>query len=181
MLHGFAWKQIFRHSILAEGNLQFIEELKPCEDQVFNIDVLSRCDCVCVDDQVIYNYIVNEQSITAQMISKFDAQAEWTRLTALYREKSFRVEMPEHKEAMSNQLLLSLYALARNIVKGNNCSAKPAVDFFRSRQRAELIKAVAQGASRKQTTQLGFVKWCLKHKQYRLMMTVLAMILKGRG
>lgn len=181
ILHGFAWKQIFRHSILAEGNLRFLEELKPYEDQVFNIDMLSHCDCVCVDDQVIYNYIVNEQSITAQMISKFDAQAEWTRLTALYREKNFRVEMPEHKEAMSNQLLLSLYALARNIVKGNNCSAKPAVDFFRSRERAELIKAVAQGASRKQTPQLGFVKWCLKHKQYRLMMTVLAMILKGRG
>lgn len=181
ILHGFAWKQIFRHSIVLNNKFQFIEELKPYEDQVFNIDMLSRCAKVCVDDQVIYNYIVNEQSITAQMTQKFDAHAEWNRLTALYREKDARVALPVHREAMCNQLLLALYSLARNLVLSNGCMVDAALEFFRDPERAAFMQTVAKDASCKQSLRLRFVKWCLQNKHHNLMLKVLAATLKHRG
>ena len=176
MLHGFAWKQIFRRSILTEGQLQFMEELKPYEDQVFNIDMLSRCEIVCVDEQILYNYIVNEQSITAQLASNFDAEAEWNRIEALYREKNARVQEPMHREAMCNQLLQSLYTLALNMVKCKKYTVGKTVELFYQWEQSGLPRHISEHASKQQSLRLCFVRRCINKRQYLLLSVTISVL-----
>lgn len=182
MLHGFAWKHIYRRSIVLNKEITFMEPLKPYEDQIFNIDMLRHSECVCIDDSIIYNYIVNPASITAQMTAQFDAEAEWWRISALYEQKCQRVLMPVHKEALCNQTLQSVYTMAVNMVKSSNYTMPQAVKAFCKWQHSGLIADVAKNASEKQSTRLQFVKWCLKHRQYRLMLSVMTAAKKiGKG
>lgn len=182
MLHGFAWKHIYRRSIVLNGKLTFMEALKPYEDQIFNIDMLQRSDCVCVDDSVIYNYIVNPDSITAKMMTNFDAKREWQRISALYAEKVARVQLPVHTEAMCNQTLQSVYSLALNLLKSGSYTVGQSVKLFRQWEENGLLGGVAENASAEQSTRMRFVKLCLKHRRYRLMLVVMSAALRiGRG
>ncbi len=182
MLHGFAWKHIYRRSIVLGIGLTFIEALKPYEDQIFNIDMLKACSCVCIDDHIIYNYIVNPDSITAQMMTNFDAEREWQRISALYTEKFARVQCPIHMEAMCNQTLEFVYSLALNMVKSRNYTIGQSVKAFRCWQETDLFTVITKNASTEQNARLRFVKWCLKRRQYRLMLVVMSAALRiGRG
>lgn len=109
MLQGFQWKQIIKKQIIAENAIRFIPELKPCEDQIFNIDVLSKCSSVYVDDNVIYNYVVNAESITAKSALLFDIKHEWNQFENLVKEKEKRAKAPDERQAICNQALYTLY------------------------------------------------------------------------
>ena len=180
MLHGFAWKHIYRRSIVLKEGVTFIEELKPYEDQIFNIDVLKHCGRVCIDDHVMYNYIVNPESITAQMAQNFDAEGEWKRICALYAEKAARAESPIHTEALCNQTLHFIYSLTLGMAKNNNYTIGKAAADFRRWEETGLLYAVAEGASNEQSPRLRFMKWCLKHRRYPLMMAAVSATLKLR-
>lgn len=180
MLHGFAWKHVYRRSIVLAGQLAFKEALKPYEDQIFNIDMLKDCGCVCIDDRVIYNYVVNQQSITAQLALNFDAEGEWKRTAALYEEKAARAQSPAHTEALCNQTLQSLYSLALGMAKSSHYTVGKAAKNFQRWEETGLIHAVAEGASKNQSPRLRFVQRCLRHRQYYLMLAVLSAALKLR-
>lgn len=180
MLHGFAWKHIYRRSIVLNGKLTFMEALKPYEDQIFNIDMLQRSDCVCVDDSVIYNYIVNPASITAQMMTNFDAEGEWKRIAALFAEKSVRVRLPVHKEAMCNQALQSVYSLVLNMAKSGKYTAGQAKKAFCAWEQNGLFAAAVEHSSAQQSTRIKFVKWCLKKGQYRMLFGFIYYFLRMR-
>ena len=118
-LHGFAWKMIYKLEIIKGKGICFHEALMPREDQIFNIDVLRSCRTVCVDSHSIYNYVVNEQSITMQIIKKFDVKRSWRQIELLYRNKKRRVLSDKELEASCNGIALSTYSLCLNAIKLN--------------------------------------------------------------
>ena len=116
-LHGFAWKQIIRRSIIMENGFSFMEVLKPYEDQLFNADIIGKCDKVYVDDTVIYDYVINQESITAQLYANFDPEAERDRILLLYSEKDKRTRNKLEQTANCNQCFHAIYSSILTMTK----------------------------------------------------------------
>lgn len=180
VLHGFAWKQIFRRSLIVENNYSFMPALQPYEDQIFNIDVLNSAGRVYIDDNPIYNYIVNEQSITAKLLSEFDSRQQWNRIGLLYDEKKKRADNALEVEAYSNQMLSSVYSLVLSMAKqkiGTEVLAKR----FSAEMNEVMVNEIVTKSSSLQSGRLKFIKNSLKNKKYRLMFFVVKAALKMKG
>lgn len=177
-LHGFAWKQIFRRSLILENDFSFIPELQPYEDQIFNIDVIKKCNRICIDDNIIYNYIVNEQSITAKLIANFDAQAEWDRIISFWHEKKSRAAEQKHIEALNNQTLIFLYSMFLNIAKMKDISVKKMKETLLYIIDEEIIHDITKNASDDIGQKLMFIKKCLIKKAYYKMFWIIRLGIK---
>ena len=118
-LHGFAWKMIYKLECIKSKEITFVEALMPVEDQIFNIDVLRNCRTVYVDNHPIYNYVVNEKSITMKNVKLFDAKKSWGQIKLLYMYKKSRVSSEKELEASCNGTASSTYAFFLNAVKSN--------------------------------------------------------------
>lgn len=169
-LHGFAWKQIFRRKIASK--FKFIEELKPYEDQIFNLDVIKNCDIIYVDNTPLYNYIVNTESITAKLAANFDVDAEWERLKFLNNEKKLRSEGDILDEAVANDFLLNIYEMLLNELKFRNTFIVAGSLIVADKQ---LVSEVCCRSSHNQSIVLKLVRFCLKHN----CLGILSIILKG--
>ncbi len=177
-LHGFAWKQIFRKNILIEEQIRFLPELQPYEDQVFNIDYIKRCIKVYVDDNILYNYLVNLESITAKLAADFHVDEEWTRIYKLYRAKEKRATTALENEALSNQMVGFLYALFLNAAKSHSDHTVRDIDQCLDKT---VIKDMISRQSRKENLRTRLVSFCLRHGQYRVLLGALQLGLKIRG
>lgn len=169
-LHGFAWKQIFRKEIASR--FQFIEELKPYEDQIFNLDVIKNCNIIYVDNTPLYNYIVNTESITAKLVTNFDVSAEWNRLKMLNNEKKLRSEGNVLDEAVANDFLQNIYEMLLNELKFRNTFVVVSRLIANDKQ---LVSEVCCSSSRNQSLILKLIRFCLRHN----CLSVLCIILKG--
>lgn len=160
-LHGFAWKQIIRSRIVRENNFSFLESLQPYEDQLFNTDVIRKCRTVYVDDSVLYNYVANQESITARQVADFDPEHERERIVSLYAEKKKRVLRAIEREACCNQSLVGIYSCILMIVKQSSGiidTAKTIKRLFNDNVTAEIIA----GSSRLVSSKSGFTRLCLR-------------------
>ena len=180
MLHGFMWKHIIRRSIVTGNAIRFYEPLKPYEDQLFNIDVLKRSRRVFIDDHVIYNYIVNAQSITAKLTANFDAEGEWARVKGLYEQKLRRSENALQHTALCSQGLMSLYAMVLNMAKTNAISAGEGIAMLREFGDDGTLAAICRDADASGSAMMTFVRWCLMNGHYRLLLTAITLGLKLR-
>ncbi len=165
VLHGFAWKQIIRSRIVRENRIAFLETLKPYEDQLFNTDVISKCDSVRVDESVIYNYVVNEDSITARMLSKFDSEFEQERVFSLYAEKKKRALREIEREAGCNLCLERIYSCILNMVKQTRSIVKTAMTIRRYFDN-NLADEIMSGSSRQLSLKYRFTRFCLKRRLF---------------
>ena len=172
-LHGFAWKQIFKRSLILDNGFTFLPELQPYEDQIFNIDVINKCNRIYIDDNILYNYIVNQQSITAKLITNFNAEAEWNRIVLFWKEKQNRAIEAEHIEACSNQVLSFIYSLILNITKSNKMSIHSMVRQLQNVVDDNIIMDVLNHCSVSNGRRLDFVKSCLQKRKYRRLFTVI--------
>lgn len=179
MLQGFMWKHILRRSIVMGSGIRFYEPLKPYEDQLFNIDVMKHSRRVYIDDSILYNYIVNEQSITAKMAADFDAEAEWQRVKGLYEQKLRRCENKTEHTALSNLSLWYAYVIALNMAKCVKLSHQESVRLFREFDADGTIHTVCSDAEVRGKL-LIFVRWCLLHGRYGLLLTTISVVLKLR-
>ncbi|MGN0452377.1 MAG: glycosyltransferase family 2 protein [Ruminococcus sp.] len=177
-LDGFAWKQLFRKSIISDNRLEFIPELQPYEDQIFNIDVIEKCNSIYVDDSIIYNYLVNKESITAKIVANFDAGAEWNRVSGFWKEKRTRATEPQHILACSNQALLLIYSMLRNMSTAKNKSLKDLAKEFDSVIDKSVIEEIADNASKDNGAILNFVKYNLKKEKYKTIFFTIRIMLK---
>lgn len=76
---GFMWKQVFRLDTIRKARIEFNETLIPCDDLLFNASMILKCNSVIVDnDNILYNYVVNVQSITARMQADINIEKEAT-------------------------------------------------------------------------------------------------------
>lgn len=179
MLHGFMWKHILRRSIVTANAIRFYEPLKPYEDQLFNIDVMKHSRRVYIDDSVIYNYIVNEQSITAKMTANFDAEAEWQRIRSLYEQKLRRSENALQHTALSNSAVWYTYTIALNMVKCVHLTHGDSVNLLRSFAQDGTIATFCRD-SKVSGRVLRFTKLCLLCRQYGFLLRTIETALKLR-
>lgn len=177
ILHGFAWKQVFKKSILIDNAISFMPELQPYEDQILNIDVVKKCSKIFVDDTVIYNYVVNPDSITAKIVSQFNPKSEWERICLFYEEKSKRAENEIHKTAISNQIMSLIYSLVLNTSKMDillNSAAKKLNDCLDTDAVSLMVRYSTVLSERAHS----FILWCIRNKKYRLLIFVIRTLIR---
>ena len=168
-LHGYMWKQIFKKSIILNAGISLLEDLKPWEDQIFNIDVIKRCQSVYIDDQVIYHYFANTGSVTANLIKDFDADAFWQKTRLLYREKVKRSTTPIERRAAANSALFNIDLLVVNLCRKYFTATHEVKDTLSALfSRDEVWHQICSESGNADLSQrLLVVKYCLKLKLYR--------------
>jgi glycosyltransferase involved in cell wall biosynthesis len=160
ILTGFIWKNIYRRSILMNHGIRFLLNLMPYEDEIFNIDVITRCACVCCDHIPLYHYVVNEESITLKMVRNFDPVQAWQRIGDLYREKNIRRTTALQTEAICNEMLQMIYEYILVLCK-QGWSARRMTEVFKQCADRQLIRTVVKRCSKKQPKVLMVVRGCL--------------------
>lgn len=178
-LHGFAWKQIFRRSVFIENQLAYMPELQPYEDQVLNIDFVKNSKRIFIDDNILYNYIVNPESITVKLTAQFCPEEEWNRLVLFYSEKSKRATEQIHREALANQMLSFLYAFVLTISK-MRVPSLTAVKSIGETILPSFSKEMLDKASPANGIQDDFFRWSLRGEHYGLLILVMRLMRKIR-
>lgn len=118
-LNGFMWENFYKKEICLLNNIGFVEDLKPYEDQIFNIDFAKMCTCIAAIDKPVYYYVYNNQSITGKNLSNFDAQSEYQRIIKLHNERLKRDTENKYSSYISTYLLKFIYSGL--ISSGNDC------------------------------------------------------------
>lgn len=181
VLHGFAWKQIFRRSIFIENALKYLSELQPYEDQILNIDFISKCISVYIDNRPIYNYVVNPESITAKIVADFDPVQEWKRVKNFYEEKKCRVTSDIQIEALSNQMFEFLYTLCLNAAKNKTYSVAELEKKLKLCSDQSIISKMLAKTSSIFNLKKRIIKYCLINQYYEILLVVMRLGLKLRG
>ena len=179
VLHGFAWKQIFRRSVFIENHLAYMPELQPYEDQILNIDFVKNSKRILIDDNILYNYIVNPESITAKLMAQFCPEEEWNRLVFFYNEKSKRATEQIHHEALANQMLSFLYAFVLTISK-MRIPSLTAAKSIRETILPSVAKEMIDKASPANGIQDDFFRWSLRGEHYGLLILAMRLMRKIR-
>lgn len=174
-LHGFMWKHIYRKDILLGANICLIEDLKPWEDQIFNIDMLQHCQRVFVDDVVLYNYFANTGSVTSSMINSFDADDFWRKTRLLFLEKSKRATNSVESRANANSSLANLDSLIVCLCKNKSLSTTAVVEKLRSLIKKDEVtgQILNDSAYNDLSQRFRFVRMCLRSGLYRILVSVI--------
>lgn len=172
-LHGFMWKEIFRHNLVSD--LSFDESLKPYEDQIFNLDVIARCNRLYIDDNPIYNYIVNPESITAKMASSFDFATEYNLVHHLYEEKLKRSTDIIHRQAICTQTLGSFYSMFLYESRALNKSIDDSVRVLDKTIETSFVNDVILHAVAT-SSRTRIVKVALRFKTYGLLLRLIKIV-----
>ena len=179
-LNGFAWKQIFKKSIILDNGLAFLPELQPYEDQIFNIDIIKKCGRIYIDDNIIYNYVVNEESITAKIVANFNAETEWNRICGFWNAKKARAIEPEHITACCNQALGLLYSMLLNIAKADKNTVKASAEAFKHIADKRVIDEITENSSPNNGIRMNYVKYNLKKQRYKTIIFIIRLMIKIR-
>lgn len=179
-LRGFVWKNLYKKSILLKNDIRFSEELKPYEDELFNLCVMKHSICVQVDNQIIYNYVVNSQSITAKLLESFDAFDEWKRVRGLFCSKKKIVSRTEEMEALCNQGLEKIYIIILNMAKQEKVPLRKNAIILKEICQDNVVKEILMFSSPKNNRILDIVKKCLRLKLYMGMLCLVRVGLKIR-
>lgn len=170
-LHGYMWKQVYRKQLIQDAGISLIEELKPWEDQIFNIDVIKHCQRLYVDNVVIYNYIANSVSITANMIQDFDGQDYWRKVKLLFEEKDKRASTSLQRRANANASLFLMDLLVVGMCRSKSISnreVKRSLSSLFGKDKA--AKRILSDSCRQDLSKrLMFVQVCLKWKLYSML------------
>lgn len=180
-LQGFMWKHIYRRQILIDSGISLMEKLKPWEDQIFNIDMINQCQRVYVDNQVLYNYIANDQSLTANMMANFDAESYLSTTLELFTEKQNRAVDSIETRANANATLLNLDQLVVNLCKNKSMSAlevKKTLQKLLSANGPMIKQILSESNSADLSNRLILIKYCLSHKLYLLIISIIRLKLK---
>ncbi|MCM1140831.1 MAG: glycosyltransferase family 2 protein [Muribaculum sp.] len=109
MLRGFMWKQIFKKSIIKET--RFREDIKPYEDMLFNAEIFLRCKSITVSNAIIYNYVINEESITARIYKSIDIDDEYRKIYQYFKHMSLLTTHGDCKNALSCHILSMIVSM----------------------------------------------------------------------
>lgn len=179
-LRGFVWKNLYKKSILLKNDIRFSEELKPYEDELFNLFVMKHSTCVQVGNHIIYNYVVNSKSITAKLLESFDPFDEWNRVRGLFCSKKRLVSRAEEMEALCNQGLEKTYVLILNLAKQKSKSLKDRKLILKEICSDDVLKEILKFSSTKNSHILDITKVCLKLKLYMGIFCLVQVSLKVR-
>lgn len=179
--HGFVWKNIYKKSIISDNEISFLEYLKPYEDEIFNIYFIKKCNKVCVSKNVVYNYIVNTDSITAKMSTDFDANKEWDLYTKLFKLKSQTIDNDALKmKLLFNDMYSKLYYISLSLCKYVGCSIKHKSSNLKKICNSNIGRSILSQPIELKSPILRFTRFCLKNHFYLLLIFVITCTLKLR-
>lgn len=67
---GWPWNKLFRMSIINDYHIRFPKDIKYCEDEVFCMNYILHIHKSCYIPDILYHYMVNDNSVNLQMINK---------------------------------------------------------------------------------------------------------------
>lgn len=180
-LHGYMWKQVVRKDLVLNAGISLIENLKPWEDQVFNIDVIKRCQRVYIDDHVIYHYFANTGSVTASMIKNFDAHDFWQKTRSLYQEKIRRASKPIERRATANSALFNIDLLVVSLCRKHITASHEVKNTLSALFNGDEVwhQICSESNNEDLSKRLLIVKYCLKAKLYRPLFYIVKHKLRG--
>ncbi len=173
-LHGFMWKHIYRRNILINNGIVLLEDVKPWEDQLFNIDVINYCKRLFVDDQVIYNYFANSGSITANVFKNFDEKDFWNKTRRLYNEREKRAVNRMESFANANASLYNLDTLVVSLCKNKARDSSSVVNVLNALLSNDAVAhdILSKSSGWSLSKRLLFVKSCLAMKLYKFLVMI---------
>ena len=173
-LHGFMWKHVYRRSILINHGIRLLEDVKPWEDQLFNIDVIDHCERLYVDDQVIYNYFANSGSITANVFNNFDGKDFWDKTRRLYIEREKRAVSRMESLANANASLYNLDTLVVSLCKNKAMDSSSVVNALNGLLCHDVVAhdILSKSSGLSLNKRMIFVKLCLFMKLYKFLVMI---------
>ena len=115
-IEGFMWRMLFRREIVDKTHNIFYEEAKPKEDQIFNQLHSINCEKIEVIDYPVYNYIINENSVTAKIISSFDYKDVWDKNLFLFDKSVLNADKANAYDKLENSICLNVYSTVYTMV-----------------------------------------------------------------
>lgn len=109
MLKGFMWKQVIKKSLI--GATRFKDDVKPYEDMIFNAELFRHCDSIVVSNDVIYNYIVSQTSITGKIHKDIDVQDEYDKIYRFFLYMRALAPDLDCRIALANHILTMLVTM----------------------------------------------------------------------
>lgn len=67
-IYGYAWRAVYRKSVLVKNDIKFVEKLKISEDYLFLISSVNVADKICVIDKELYCYQLGDSSMSIKYI-----------------------------------------------------------------------------------------------------------------
>lgn len=118
------WKAIFKREIFVNQNIRFVSErVFISEDVIFNIDYLSKCNCIAVIPDCIYYYSVNPKSL-----SKVFRTDRFKKVKELYYEIVSKLDdlydKNDYQERTDRFLIARARTNAKKIIKHKNIIGK---------------------------------------------------------
>lgn len=171
-IFAFEWKNIFKKEIIK--NIVFDKELQPFEDELFNVRAVMNCKTIYVDNSIIYNYVINSNSITSQIETNFAPNSDWMRIELLFNAKKKCDTELKYFTYNCNYSYCLLYGL---IIKIAKYSKNPQATFLREVNRNVVLEIINNSQQTSSVIDC-FLKWCIKTKQYRLMFYLIKIIFR---
>lgn len=176
-IQGFMWKNFYKRQIITNNNIDFIYELVPYEDQIFNIDFVKCCEKVAVIDKEVYYYISNENSITGQNVKKYNLIDEYHRLHRLFEERVKRDCNREFSNNIANFLLRDTYVLFLNAAKSSTKKEIVTLSKIFDNDLCVFIKDY----SIPKTKAYKITKKCVEKQKFRFLVNIIRIALRVRG
>lgn len=175
-LSGFMWKNFYKKQIIVENSIDFVYELVPYEDQIFNIDFVKCCNKVAVIDKEVYNYISNSNSITGGNSKHYNLNDEYNRVSKLFYAKVERSN-GEYKKYIANELIANLYPMFLFAAKSSSREEiKELCKYFDDGLRQYICENSDINSKYYKITRI-----CISHKKYGLLVTIIRLALRIRG
>ncbi|MBR3988299.1 MAG: glycosyltransferase family 2 protein [Clostridia bacterium] len=115
-IEGFMWRMLFRREIVEKTKNIFYEEAKPKEDQIFNQLHSINCERIEVIDYPVYNYIINENSVTAKITLAFDYKDVWNKNLFLFDKSTTNAKRTDVYEKLEKSICLNIYETVYTMV-----------------------------------------------------------------
>jgi len=176
-LNGYVWKNIYKRDVIIRNNIYFIDDIKPAEEQIFNLEAFRGSKSVVIDNIILYYYVFNPLSITAQVNKEFSASENCKRISNLHREYKKYLVSADEFETESNYMLFSLYKIAVNCAK-SQAPINFNVEQIKSAITSDLMDEMLAYCKQKRNIKMQFVKFCLKRKLYKLLIGCLKLCCK---
>ena len=127
---GFACGKLYRLEVIRKHNIKYDEEIKLCEDSLFNYNFFNHCKFCNINNNPLYFYRIRQSSATRS--SKFDIDAISTKLLSLKKITSIAIQYPNTKfeeRVLINRLQTQIYLLCLKKYKKHKIASEEKKDF----------------------------------------------------
>lgn len=130
------WNKLYDREIVMTNQICFKEDIRMGEDLLFNLDYLKRCHTICLIPDLLYHYVMGENTSLSRAYNKNYIQTQ----ERLYQEtKAFLIDQASDTPANMN-LLSSIYAMS--VINGLNNLFHPNSELTEHEQKQRISQII---------------------------------------